>query len=171
MKPSIPISLAVLLACAPAATAQTLDECLALAHAHAPRLKSAEAGVSRAEQAIREAHAALSPTLRLGGGFTQFTEPPRVVFPIPGTGATQTIKTGSASTLDARTELQIPLTTGGRDAALVAAAQSQRAQQVHGREQAEADLVLRVSQAFYRALAAQRLEAAAVEAVGSARGE
>ena len=102
MKTYALLALAILLAGASAASAQTLDECLALAHTHAPRLKLAEAGVSRAEQAIREARAALSPTLRLGGGFTQFTEPPRVVFPIPGTGATQTIKTGSASTLSTR---------------------------------------------------------------------
>ena len=76
MKTHALLALAILFAGASAASAQTLDECLALAHTHAPRLKLAEAGVSRAEQAIREARAALSPTLRLGGGFTQFTEPP-----------------------------------------------------------------------------------------------
>ena len=70
---------------APAA-AQTLEECLALARDHAPRLRVADAGVSRAEQAIREARAALSPTLRLGAGFTQFSEAQRVAFPIPGAG-------------------------------------------------------------------------------------
>src|SRR5260221_11649177 len=102
MKTRIPISLAVLLACAPAATAQTLDECLALAHAHAPRLKSAEAGVSRAERAIRDAPAALPATLRLGRGLTQFTQPPPVALPHPGAGATPTIQNRSARTLGAR---------------------------------------------------------------------
>jgi len=169
MKTHVPIALAILLGCAPTAAAQTLDECLALARAHAPLLKVADAGVSRAEQSIRAARAALSPTLRLGAGFTQLSEEQRVVFPVPGTGTTQTLKTGSASALDVRTDLQIPLTTSGRDAALVRAAEAARAGQVHGREQAQADLVLRVSQAFYRVLAARRLEAAAAEAMASAR--
>src|SRR5213594_1381628 len=94
--------------------------------------KVADAGVSRAQQSIRAARAALSPTLRLGAGFTQLSEEQRVVFPVPGTGTTQTLKTGSASALDVRTDLQIPLTTSGRDAALVRAAEAARAGQVHG---------------------------------------
>jgi outer membrane protein len=151
------------------ASAQTLEECLALAREHAPRLRVADAGVSRAEQAIREARAALSPTLRLGAGFTQFSEAQRVAFPIPGVGGTQAIKTGSASALDVRTELAFPLTSGGRDRALVRAAEAARAGQLRGRDQAESDLVLRVSQAFYRVLAARRLHAAAEEALASAR--
>ncbi len=149
-------------------SAQTLDECLALARAHAPKLEAADAAVARAEFAIHEARAALSPTLRLAAGFTQYSEAQRLVFQLPG-APPASFKLGSASALDVRTEFQYPLTTGGRDPALVRAAEAARAAQSHGREQARADLTLRVSQAFYRALAAQRLQAAATEAIASAR--
>jgi len=169
MKAHLTMALSILFVYPSAALAQSLDECLTLARAHAPRLRVAEAGISRADQAIREARAALSPTLRLGAGFTQFSEPQRVVFPIPGSSGTQTIKTGSASALDVRTDLQVPVTTGGRDRSLVRAAEAVHAGQVHGREQAESDLVLHVSQAFYRLLAADRLQVAADEAMASAR--
>ena len=148
--------------------AQTLDECLALARAHAPKLEAADAAVARAEFAIHEARAALSPTLRLGASFTQLSEEQRIAFQLPGSPASQAIKTGSASALDIRTDFQYPLTTGGRDPALVRAAEAARAAQSHNREQARADLTLRVSQAFYHALAAQRLQAAAREAISSA---
>src|SRR5216117_3263758 len=119
------------------AAAQTLEECLALARDHAPRLRVADAGVSRAEQAIREARAALSPTLRLGAGFTQFSEAQRVAFPIPGAGGTQAIKTGSASALDVRTGRGLPLTSGGRGRALVHAAEAAHAGLLAAAELAE----------------------------------
>src|SRR5262249_33228364 len=61
------------------------------------------------------------------------------------------------------------LYSGGRNAALERAAQAAQRAQVHERAGAESDLTLRVSQAFYRAIAAQRLEAAAEEAMTSAR--
>lgn len=149
-------------------SAQTLEECLALARSHAPRLQAADASVARAEYAIREARAALSPTLRLGANFTQASEAQRLVFQLAGSPPA-TFKLGSASALDVRTDLQYPLTTGGRDPALVRAAEAARAAQTHNAAQARADLTLRVSQAFYRVLAAQRLQSAASEAVASAR--
>src|SRR5438552_3286879 len=148
-----------LAALAGGAAAQTLEECLAIARDHAPRIRSAEATVSRAEQAVREARAALSPTLRLGANFTRNSEPQQIVFPVPG-GPGQTFKLGSANVLDVRTDAQYTLTSGGRDAALVRAAEAAQSSRRHDREQAEADLTLRVAQAFYRALAARRRESA-----------
>ena len=151
------------------ATAQTLEECLAIAREHAPRIRVAAASVSRAEQAVREARAALSPTLRLGANFTRNSEAQEVYFPVPGTNRAQTFKLGSANVLDVRTEAQYTLTSGGRDPALVHAAEAAESARRHDRDQAESDLMLRVSQAFYRAVAARRLEAAATDAVTSAR--
>lgn len=164
-----PLLAAYLVAGSPA-SGQTLAECLATARAHAPKIRVAEASVTRAEQAVQEARAALSLTLRFGASFVQNSEAPRTVFTIPGAPGPTAIKIGSASVLDLRTEAQIPLYTGGRDRALVRAAESARAGQSLGREQAQADLTLRVSRAFYRALAARRLEAASTEALESARG-
>ena len=151
------------------ARAQTLEQCLALARLHAPSLAAADSRVSRADQAIREARAALSPTLRLSANFVQNSEAQKAVFPLPGAAAPQAIKLGSATTLDARLEGQLTLYSGGRDAALVRAAQAARAGRLVDRSQADADLVLRVSQAYYRVLAAKRLESAAGDAVRSAR--
>jgi hypothetical protein len=95
-----------------AATAQTLEDCLAIARTHAPSIRVAEADVSRADEAIREARAALSPTLRLGASLVQSTESPRTVFTIPGTpGGPLAIKIGSATVLDVRTEARMPLRT------------------------------------------------------------
>ena len=168
MKSGGPLIAACLLA-ANAASGQTLTECLALARAHAPKIRVAEASVSRAEQAVQEARAALSPTLRLGASFVQSSEAQRTVFSLPGAPGPQAIKIGSATVLDVRTDAQVPLYTGGRERALVRAAESARAGQARGREQAEADLTLRVSRAFYRALAARRLESATTEALQSAR--
>ena len=170
MRPAAPLLALNLAISVPAlACAQTLEECLELARQHAPALRAAEAGVSRAEQAVREARAALRPSLRLGASLVQNSEPQRAVFPIPGAPAAPVIKLGSATAMDLRTDAQITLYSGGRDRALVRAAEAAGAGQVHGRAQAEADLVLRLSQAFYRALAAQRLEYAALEALTSAR--
>jgi len=169
MNRSLLVALLGLAAVPAVARSQTLDQCLALAREHAPRLRVAGAGVSRAQAAVREARAALSPTLRLGAGYTRSNEAPKFVIPAPGAGATQTIKTGSADALDVRTDALWPLTTGGRDRALVRAAESARAQSMHDRARAEADLTLRVSQAYYRELAARRLAAAAEETIASAQ--
>lgn len=167
----IPCALAAcLVAAAPVgARAQTLDECLALARLHAPSLRVADAGLSRADQAIRAARAAPSPTLRLSTSLVQNSESQQVVFTLPGAPAAETIKLGSATALDARLVGEYTLYSGGRDAALVQAAHAAKAGQARSREQADADLVLRVSQAFYRAIAARRLEVAAREAVEAAR--
>jgi len=162
--------LALTLAAAVATTssAQTLDECLALARQNAPAIKVADSDVSRAENAIREARAALAPTLRLGASYVQNNEAPKAVFPIPGSPSNTVVRTGSASLLDVRTDAQLTLYSGGRDGALVRAAESARSREARGREQVDADLVLRVSQAFYRVLASQRLEEAAQEALTTA---
>jgi outer membrane protein len=152
------------------ARSQTLEECLTLARGNAPAIQISEAGVARAEQAIREARAALAPSLRLVGAGVQRSEAPKTVIPIPipGTAGPLTIKTGSATSVDLRAEARLPLDPSGADRALVRAAEAARREQLHGRERADADLVLRVSQSFYRAIAAQRLETAALEAVDAA---
>jgi outer membrane protein TolC len=148
--------------------AMTLEEVLAIARRNAPALQEAEASLRRADQAIREARAAQAPRLDLNANYIQNSEEPRVVFDIPG-ASRQTVSIGKANTLDVRADAGYPLYTGGRTQALVGAARAAREGQRLGREQAEADLVLRVSQAFYRAIAAQRQERAAVEAVDYAR--
>ncbi len=161
-------SLLVASSSAPART-QTLDEALALARAHAPAIQAANAEVSRAEQAIREARAALSPTLRLRTDFTQNSEAQRNVFQFPGAPSPTTIKFASATVLDARIIGEYSLYSGGRNRALVRAAQATDVERLRDRDKADADLVLRVSQAYYRAIAAQKLKAAAEEATTSAR--
>jgi outer membrane protein TolC len=119
--------------------------------------------------AVRVARAALSPTLKLGASFTRNSEAQQIAFPVPGTGRLQSFKVGSANVLDVRTEALYTLTSGGRDPALVRAAEAAESARRHDRDQAESDLTLRVSQEFYRALAARRLEAAATDALTSAR--
>lgn len=152
-----------------AASAQTLQECLALARKNAPALRVSEAAVSRAEQAVHEARAARRPTLDLGASYTRESEALKSEFPFPGSSTPVVIKTGSADALELRTQAQLRIYSGGRDGALTRAAEAARSGQERNRDQAEADMKLRVSQAFYRALAAQRLELAAVEALDSAQ--
>jgi outer membrane protein len=152
-----------------AASGQTLEECLALARSHAPSLSASEADLARSEAAIREARAALRPSLRLGANYLQNSEAPKTVLPIPGSPKPVVIRTGNVNQLDVRTEAQLPLYSSGRNSALVDAAEAARDGQRLGCAQTEADLVLRVSQAFYRAVTAERLEAAAEEAVTSAQ--
>jgi len=149
---------------------QTLEECIALARKNAPAIQVSEAGVARAEQAIREARAALAPTLTLSGTAIQRSETQKttIPIPIPGSPGPLAFKTGSATTVDLRAEGRLPLDPSGRNRALVHAAEAARRGKQRGREEADADLVLRVSQAFYRTIAAQRLEAAAQEAVEAA---
>lgn len=162
------LALTLATAVATRSSAQTLEECVALARQNAPAIKVADADVSRAENAIREARAALAPTLRLGASYVQNSEAPKTVFPIPGSPSTTVVRIGSANTLDVRTDAQLTLYSGGRDGALVRAAEAARSRQARGREQVDADLLLRVSQAFYRVLAAERLAEAAAEALASA---
>ncbi|TMQ66292.1 MAG: TolC family protein [Candidatus Eisenbacteria bacterium] len=160
--------LALSIALATPSSAQTLDECVALARRHAPAIRVANADVSRAEHGIREARAALAPTLRLGASYVRNNEAPKTVFPNPVTGSTTVVRVGSAGALDVRTDAQLTLYSGGRNGALVSAAEASRSGELHGRQQADADLVLRVSQAFYRVIAAGRLEDAADDALASA---
>ena len=153
---------------APPSAAQTLEECIALARQHAPVMKAMDAGVSRADQAIREARAALSPTMTLRASYTQNSEAQRFIVPFAGSGTPTAIKTGSATAVEVATDARYTLYSGGRDGALVEANRAAREKQVRSREQTDADLVLRVSRAYYRALAAGRLEAAARDVVTSA---
>lgn len=153
---------------APAARALTLEECLALARRNAPALQISEAGVSRAEASIRAARAALSPTLRLAGSAIQRSESPKFIIPVPGSPSPAVVKTGSATNIDLRAEARLPIDASGQNRALVRAAEAARRGQERSREEADADLVLRVAQAYYRAIAAGRLEAAATEAVQAA---
>lgn len=146
----------------------TLQHAVALAREYAPALRISDAGVSRAEQAIREARAALSPTLRVAGSALQRSEPIRTVFPVPGSPTTQTVKVGSATTVDVRAEGRFPIDASGRDRALVRAAEAARRGQLHVRQQADSDLLFRVSQAYFRAVASERLEGAAQEALQAA---
>lgn len=161
--------LSALLSLPAAARAITLEECIALARHNAPALSISQAGVSRAEQAIREARAALSPTLRVAGSAIQRSEAPQFVIPVPGAPGPTTFKTGSATAVDVRAEARLPIDVSGQNHALVRAAEAARSSQERTREEADADLVLRVSQAYYRAVAAGRLEAAASEAVQAAQ--
>ena len=154
------------------AAALGLDECLALARQHAPSLQAAAADVTRAEQAILAARAALRPTLNFAASFTQVNEAPKAVFDTPGLPALQArpvIKLGSASALNVKTELGYTLYSGGRDRALVRAAQADARVEDRGREEADADLVLRVSQAYFREVSAGHLQSAAAEALAAAR--
>ncbi|MGE5177997.1 MAG: TolC family protein [Bacteroidota bacterium] len=150
------------------ARALTLEECLAIARKNAPSIRISEAGVSRAEQAIREARAALAPTFRLDGSAIQRSESQKFIIPIPGAPGPAVVKTGSATNIDMRAQARLPIDASGRDRALVRAAEAARRAQQESRAEADADLALRVSQAFYRAIAARRLEDAAGEAVQAA---
>src|SRR5436190_298055 len=116
--------LALSVALATPSSAQTLDECVALARRHAPAIRVADADVSRAEHGVREARAALAPTLRLGASYIQSNEAPKTVFPNPVTGSTTVVRVGSAGALDVRTDAQLTLYSGGRNGALVSAAEA-----------------------------------------------
>ena len=151
------------------ARGQSLAECLDLARAHAPALLASQAEVERAEYAIREAESALSPTCRLDASFVQNADAPKTVISIPGTGVSQVLDLGSSRTLDLRTGAQYTLYSAGRDRALVRAAQAVGRSRQQTLAQTEADLSLRVSQTYYLAIAAAGLEAAAQEALASAR--
>ncbi len=174
LEPPVVVALAcrvvLALALVPAvSSAITLDRCLELARRNAPGLQAAAADVSRAEEAVRAARAALHPSLRLGASLSQANEAPKAVFDIPGGAGRQVLRLGSATTLSVKTEAQYNIYSGGRTAALVRAASADAQQESSAREQAAADLVQRVSQAYYRELTAGRLLAAADEALATAQ--
>jgi len=160
------------LALAPqAAQAVSLDRCLELARQHAPVLSQAQAEVARAHGAIREANAARLPTLRFDASYVQNSEIPVQAFDIPGLPPAQqhqVIKLGSALTLDAKATGNYTVFSSGLDPARVHAAEAGERAQMSAREQADADLALRVSQAYYQELGYARLVLAANEALTSA---
>src|SRR4029079_12898623 len=82
--PAVALAVTAVLAGAPAAYAITLEQCIGLARRNAPAHQVSEAGVSRADQAIREARAALSPTLRVAGSAIERSESPKFIIPVPG---------------------------------------------------------------------------------------
>ena len=154
------------------ASALTLGECLALARAHAPALEAATADMSRARGVVGEARAAGHPTLRLDASYLQNSEAPKQVFDLPGLPPAQghqVIDLGTANTLDVRTQARYTLYSGGRNGALVRAAQAGVSAEESAHGQADADLALRVAQAFYREASAARLVQASEEALASAR--
>ena len=163
------ISLVSALAPLAAARAFSLKDALALAGANAPSLAAADASVARAGHAVEEARAALAPSLRLAANYDQNSEGPKAVFDIPGVPQRQVIKLGASNSLTAKTEALFTLSSGGRDPALVGAAEQSRVAQGFSRAQAGSDLTLRVSVAYYQELSADRLIAAAEEALRAAR--
>jgi len=166
--PAVALAVTAVLAGAPAAHAITLEQCIELARKNAPAHQVSEAGVSRADQAIREARAALSPTLRVAGSAIERSEAPKFIIPVPGSPSPAVVKTGSATNVDVRAEARLPIDASGQSRALVRAAEAAHRSQQRAAEEADADLVLRVSQAYYRVIAAGRLETAAGEAVQAA---
>jgi outer membrane protein TolC len=158
-----------LVALAPhAAGAVTLARCLELARSHAPALAQADADVARAHGAIHEAGAARKPTMRFDASYVQNTQPVEQQFSLPGLPP-QTIKIGAANILDLKTEARYTLYSSGLNPARVRAAEAGERARQSARDQADADLTLRVSQAFYRELGALRLIQAANEALTAAR--
>ena len=158
----------VLVTLAPhAAGAITLARCLELARTNAPALAQAEADVARAHGAIDEAGAARKPTMRFDASYVQNTQPQEQEFSLPGLPP-ETIKIGAANILDLKTEARYTLYSSGLNPARVRAAEAGERAEQSARDQADADLTLRVSQAFYRVLGAQRLIFAADEALTSA---
>ena len=154
------------------AGALTLERCLELARAHAPALAEADAQLTRAQGSISEARAAGKPTLKLDASYIQFNEPPQQVFNLPGAPPGlehQVIKLGSSTTIDAKAQARYKLYSGGRDPALVKAAQADESAQRSAREQADADLALRVARAFYDELSATRVIHAEAEALAAAQ--
>ena len=80
-RPILFAALAVLALVPPtAAHALSLEQAIGLARGNSPSLQAADASVSRAEHAIGQARAALSPRVSMGGSYVQNSEAPKTVF-------------------------------------------------------------------------------------------
>lgn len=159
---------ALALAIPASAQALSLGQALQMARGSAPSMQVADAALARGEHAVGIARAALVPRLSMGASYIQNSEGPKAVFSIPGVGS-QVVKLGSSNSLTARAEAQYTVSSGGRDRAQVEAAEAGRDGQVHARTRAEADLVLHVSESYYREIASVRLVGATEEALTAAR--
>jgi outer membrane protein len=145
----------------------TLDECIDLARRASPLLQAAAGDERQAVAGV--ARAALRPTLHLNASYLQYSEAPKTVFSFPGTSQSQAVKLGAANVVDVQTVGAWTLYSGGRDPALVRAAQAARENSHMGAVQTEADLILRVSQAYFDELAAARLARASADALAAAQ--
>ncbi|HET7618050.1 MAG TPA: TolC family protein [Vicinamibacterales bacterium] len=157
----------------PAAGAQaiplSLDEAIARGMAASHRLAEMDARVRAADAAIGGARAAALPEVSLQGGFTRTNHVDEFAIATPG-GPPQIVYPDVPSNARARFDLQWPIYTGGRTAALERAARAEHGASAADRAAARADLRLEITRAFWALVTARETEVVlqrALEAIGA----
>lgn len=126
----------------------TIEDAVARARAHAPRLQAERAREAAAEAAI-EARAALGrPAVTTSAGFLRTNHVDEFGLPQPN-GTTRVIFPDIPSNYRARVEVAVPLYTSGRVGDLVAAAEASRRAAGADTRLAEADLTLGVVSSYW----------------------
>jgi outer membrane protein TolC len=126
----------------------TLDEAIARALAHAPRLAEARAREAAASAAVTSRTALSRPTLTASAGLLRTNHVEEFGIAQPG-GGTRVIFPDLPNNYRARTELAVPLFTAGRVDALVDAARADTRAAAADREATAAEVTLGVTSAYW----------------------
>lgn len=127
----------------------TVDEAVALALAHAPRLRQLDANRSAAASSISQARADEKPRVNVSAGYTRYSNVPEFAVSLPGAGGGGVLFPNIPNNVSARVGVSYPLYTGGRTGGLLEAARGESASAEGQLEAARNDLVLETRRAYW----------------------
>jgi len=127
------------------------------------QLRSLETAAQAGERAAR---AGRLPQVDVGVSYTRSSDVPELTILVPGAGP-RTVFPNIPDSYRARAGLSLPLYTGGRVGAAIAAAESQRTAAGNDLLSGEADLVLEVSAAYWSLVTSRESARVLTEAVAS----
>jgi outer membrane protein len=133
----------------------TVDEAVALALAHAPRLRQLDANRSAAESGIAQARADEKPRVDVSAGYTRYSDVPEFAVGAPGSSGGGVLFPNIPDNARARVEASYPLYTGGRTGGLVDAARGERDSAEGQLGAARNDLVLETRRAYWSLVTAE----------------
>ena len=141
-----------------------LQQAVERAVATSPQVAGAGAQQQAAAAGLRGARAARWPQVDLTAGYMRTSDIPELVLTLPGVGA-RTLFPNIPDNTRARVGLQLPLYTGGRVGAQVAAAEGEWRAAGSEASAARADLALETSMAYWELVAALERQQVAASAV------
>jgi outer membrane protein len=132
-----------------------VDEAVALALAHAPRLQQLDAYRSAAEAGISQARADEKPHIDVSAGYTRYSDVPEFVVSVPGETGGGVLFPNIPNNARARVGASYSLYNGGRTGGLVDAARGERDSAEGLLEAARGDLVLETRRGYWSLVTAE----------------
>jgi outer membrane protein len=139
--------------CAPALSAETLEEAWSRAIDNNHQIKAAKTDTSAAEEQLNSAKGQRLPELNVSSGYTQRSETPGAVTQIDG--RTAQFNTQQPGNMDAQAIATLPIYTGGRISHDINAAEASLQAAQHNETTSQLDIKMQVAEAYIAVLRAE----------------